>query len=82
MKYIILSIILLCLNYIYSAYSLSVSKDYAKKVQELKKEKERSLILKAELEKHINYKTAKDYAESAGFSPVDWGRVKLVKASK
>lgn len=82
MKYLLISLLLLVLNYLYSAYSIDVSREYAKKVSELKREKERSLILKAEVEKHINYKTAKSYAESEGFSPVDWSRVKLVKSSQ
>ncbi len=79
MKYIMLSALLLLVNLLYSAYSINLSKTYAKKVSELKREKERSLILKAQTEEHINYKTAKEYAQSAGFRPIDWSKVKVVK---
>ncbi|MCS6998961.1 MAG: hypothetical protein N2648_01040 [Aquificaceae bacterium] len=82
MRYLLLSLLLLGINYLYSAYSIDVSKEYARKVSELKKEKERSLILKAELERHVNYRTAKVYAESAGFGPIDWSRVRLVKVAR
>lgn len=71
MRYLWLSLILLGVNFLYSAYSIDLSKDYAKKVSELKKEKERSLKLKAEVEELVNYKTVKSYAESAGFEPID-----------
>ncbi|MDW8066522.1 MAG: hypothetical protein RMI50_02465 [Aquificaceae bacterium] len=79
MRYLVLCLFLLGINFMYSAYSIKVSKDYAKKVSELKREKERSLILKAEIEKHVNYRTAKNYAEASGFGPVNWSRVKIVK---
>ncbi|WPM31572.1 hypothetical protein IAE16_07035 [Hydrogenobacter sp. T-2] len=81
MKYLILASLLLMFNLLYSSYSLNVARDYAKKVSELKREKERSLTLKAEIEKHINYKTVKSYAESSGLSPIDWSRIKVVKSS-
>ncbi len=81
MRYLLLTSFFLLLNFLYSAYSLHVAKDYAKKVSEMKREKERSLVLKANIEKHINYKTVKSYVESGGFSPVDWDRVKVVKAT-
>ncbi|MEN3027852.1 MAG: hypothetical protein ABDH29_01185 [Aquificaceae bacterium] len=82
MRYLLLSLLLLAINYLYSAYSIDVSKEYTRKVSELKRERERSLILKAELEKHVNYRTAKVYAESSGFGPIDWSRVRLVKLSR
>ncbi len=81
MKYLLATSLLFLLNLLYSAYSVDVAKEYTKKVSELKRERERSLILKAEIEKYINYKTAKSYAEASGFSPVDWNRVKVVKTS-
>jgi|GEM_PF-765203 len=81
MRYLLLAFLLLLFNLLYSAYSLNVARDYAKKVSELKKEKERSLTLKAEIEKHINYKTVKSYAESSGLSTIDWSRIKVVKDS-
>lgn len=82
MKYLILCVLLLGINCIYSAYTIKVSREYANNVSELKREKERSLTLKAELEKYVNYRTAKVYAESSGFSPIDWSKVKVVKASR
>ncbi len=81
MKYLIWAFLLLLFNLLYSSYSLNVARDYAKKVSELKREKERSLTLKAEIEKHINYKTVKSYAKSSGLSPIDWSRIKVVKSS-
>ncbi len=81
MKYLLLASLLLLFNLLYSAYSLNVARNYAKKVSELKKEKEKSLTLKAEIEKYVNYKTVKNYAESSGFSPIDWSKVKVVKTS-
>lgn len=81
MKYFFASFLLLLLNFLYSAYSLNVAKEYAKKVSELKRERERGILLKAEIEKHVNYKTVKNYAESAGFRPVDWSKVKVVKSA-
>ncbi|MFN3471504.1 MAG: hypothetical protein ACK4LT_01535 [Aquificaceae bacterium] len=82
MKYLWLSLALLGINLLYSAYSIDLSKDYAKKVSELKREKEKSLRLKAEIEELVNYKTVKGYAESAGFEPIDWSKVKIVKNPK
>lgn len=82
MRYMFATFLLLLLNFLYSAHSIDVARDYARKVSELKKEKEKSLTLKVEIEKHVNYRTAKTYAESAGFSPVDWNRVKVVKSSQ
>lgn len=81
MKYLFFSLALLALNLLYSAYSISVSRDYARKVSELKREKEKSLMLRVEVDRHVNYRTAKGYARSAGFSPVDWNRVRVVKLS-
>ncbi|MFN7065911.1 MAG: hypothetical protein ACK4OF_07175 [Aquificaceae bacterium] len=80
MKYILLSLLLLVLNLLYSAYSINLSKSYARKVSELKRERERSLLLKAEIERYVNYKTVKEYAHSTGFTPIDWSRVKVVKS--
>lgn len=79
MKYLIASALLLLLNLLYSAYSLNVAKDYARKVYELKKEKEKALTIKAQIESYVNYATVKRYAESVGLVPVDWSRVKVVK---
>ncbi len=79
MKYIFFSSLLLLLNLLYSAYSLSVSKNYTEKLRELKREKEKILLLKVEIEKHVNYKTVKDYAKVTGFNPIDWSKVKVVK---
>ncbi|MEJ5339670.1 MAG: hypothetical protein ACK42C_06000 [Aquificaceae bacterium] len=81
MKYFLAASLLLLLNFLYSAYSIDVARDYARKVSELKREKEKSLTIKAEIEKYVNYRTVKSYAESAGFSPVDWNRVKVVRSS-
>lgn len=79
MKYILLSALLLLANLLYSAYSINLSKNYAEKVRELKREKERYLTLKAQIEQQINYKTVKEYVQSAGFKPVDWSKIKVVK---
>ncbi|MCY0866082.1 MAG: hypothetical protein AB1353_04055 [Aquificota bacterium] len=81
MRYLWLSLMFLGINLLYSAYTIDLSKDYAKKVAELKREKEKSLKLKAQIEELINYKTAKSYAESIGFEPIDWSKVKIVKSS-
>lgn len=81
MRYLWLSLMFLGVNLLYSAYTIDLSKDYAKKVSELKREKERSLKLKAEIEALVNYKTAKSYAESTGFEPIDWSKVRIVKSS-
>lgn len=81
MKYLLFAVLLLLINYLYSAYSLSVSREYARKVTELKRERERGLLLQAEIERYVNYRTAKSYAESAGLGPVDWSKVKVVKFS-
>lgn len=79
MKYILLTIALLSINLLYSAYSINLSKNYAKKISQLKREKEKSLLLKVEIEKHINYRTVKDYAQLTGFNPIDWSKVRIVK---
>jgi len=40
------------------------------------------LKLKAEVEELVNYKTVKSYAESAGFEPIDWSKVRIVRSSQ
>ncbi len=81
MRYFLATFVLLLLNFIYSAYSINVAREYAKKVADLKREREKGLVLKADMESYVNYRTVKIYAESFGFSPIDWSRVKVVKSS-
>jgi hypothetical protein len=78
-RYFFLSLLLLFINLLYSSYAVKTARDYARKVSMLKKERERGLILRAEIERLINYPVVKNYAEDKGFSPVDWNRIKVVK---
>lgn len=80
MKYFVAGILLLIVNLIYSSYAIYVSKDYAKKLSQLKLEKEKNLKLKAQIEKNVNYTSVKSYVEKAGFSPVDWSQVRVIGA--
>ncbi|MEZ0361091.1 MAG: hypothetical protein ABWK04_04210 [Hydrogenobacter sp.] len=79
MRYIVISLVLVVANLLYSAYALKTSKDYAKKLAQLRAQMERQLKLRAEIEKLVNYATAKNYAKADGFIPIDWGKVKILK---
>jgi pentose-5-phosphate-3-epimerase len=82
MKYLIVSLMLLFLNLLYSAYALKTSKEYAQKLSELRSQSERYLKLKAEIDGKVNYSTAKDYAKDDAFVPVDWSRISILKETK
>ncbi|MGC8852937.1 MAG: hypothetical protein ACP5P0_04970 [Hydrogenobacter sp.] len=82
MRYLIVSLLLLFLNLLYSAYAIKTSKDYAKKLSELKGHLERQLRIKAEIESKINYSTAKNYAKKGAFTPVDWSRISILQNTK
>lgn len=82
MKYLMVSLILLFFNLLYSAYALKTSKEYAKKLSELRSQSERYLKLKAEIDSKINYSTAKNYARNDAFTPVDWSRISILKETK
>ena len=77
MKYILLSILLIILNLLYSAYAIKYSKEYVQKTIELKREYERNLLLRVRHASLINYNRAKKWSAERGFVPVDWGKVIL-----
>ncbi|GBC88884.1 hypothetical protein HRbin13_01016 [bacterium HR13] len=79
MKYLVVSLLLIALNLIYSAYALKTSKEYAKKLAELRNQTERQLKLRAEIDRRINYSTAKAYAREDAFIPIDWSKVRILK---
>jgi hypothetical protein len=78
MRYIVLSVFLIALNLIYSAYAIKFSREYVQKTMELKKESERNLLLKVKYAKLINYTKAKKWSVEKGFVPVDWEKVGFV----
>ncbi|WP_448587763.1 hypothetical protein [Thermocrinis sp.] len=78
MRYILLSIILLVLNFLYSAYSLKIARDYVNKTMELKRESEERLLLKVRYSKAISYPEAKRWTHERGFVPVNWEKVNLI----
>jgi len=78
MKYIVLSVFLIALNLIYSAYAIKFSREYVQKTMELKKEYERNLLLKVRYANLINYTKAKKWSIERGFVPVDWEKVGFV----
>ncbi len=80
MKYFVGFITLMLANLLYSSYTIKVSKDYTKKVSMLKQEKEKNMKLKALIEKEVNYKTAKEYTNKAGYITVDWSKVRVVRS--
>jgi hypothetical protein len=78
MGYIVLSVFLIALNLLYSAYAIKFSKEYVQKTMELKKESERNLLLKVKYANLINYTKAKKWSVEKGFVPVDWKKVGFV----
>jgi hypothetical protein len=78
MRYIVLSVFLIALNLLYSAYAIKFSKEYVQKTTELKKESERNLLLKVKYANLINYTKAKKWSVERGFVPVDWEKVGFV----
>ena len=78
MKYLALSLFLIVLNLLYSSWSIHIFKEYAKSFKSYKRETEKNLKLKAQIEGMVNYTSAKDYANSKGFTPIDWNKVTLV----
>ncbi|RMH80195.1 MAG: hypothetical protein D6674_04970 [Acidobacteria bacterium] len=80
MRYLVAGIFLLIVNLIYSSYAIHVSKDYAKKLSQLKQEKDKHLKIKAQIEKSVNYTSVKSYVEKTGFNPIDWSQVRVIRA--
>ena len=78
MKYIALSLFLIVLNFLYSSWSIHTFKEYAKSFKSYRREVEKNLKLIAQIEGMVNYTSAKDYANSKGFTPIDWNKVTLV----
>ncbi len=79
MRYFLISVLLLVINLMYASYAIKVSKEYTKKLSELRLQKERELKSNAEIEERINYSVAKEYARRNGFVPIDWRRVRIVE---
>jgi len=78
MRYIVLSVFLIALNLLYSAFAIKFSREYVQKTMELKKESERNLLLKVKYANLINYTKAKKWSVEKGFVPIDWGKVGFV----
>jgi len=78
MRYIVLSVFLIALNLLYSAFAIKFSREYVQKTTELKKESERNLLLKVKYANLINYTKAKKWSVENGFVPVDWEKVGFV----
>jgi len=78
MRYIVLSVFLIALNLLYSAFAIKFSREYVQKTMELKKESERNLLLKVKYANLINYTKAKKWSVEKGFVPVDWEKVGFV----
>jgi hypothetical protein len=78
MRYMVLSVFLIALNLLYSAYAIKFSKEYVQKTMELKKESERNLLLKVKYANLINYTKAKKWSVEKGFVPVNWEKVSFV----
>jgi hypothetical protein len=78
MRYIVLSVFLIALNLLYSAYAIKFSREYVQKTTELKKGSERNLLLKVKYANLINYTKAKKWSVEKGFVPVDWEKVGFV----
>jgi hypothetical protein len=78
MRYIVLSVFLIALNLLYSAYAIKFSREYVQKTMELKKGSERNLLLKVKYANLINYTKAKKWSVEKGFVPVDWEKVGFV----
>jgi hypothetical protein len=78
MRYIVLSVFLIALNLLYSAYAIKFSREYVQKTTELKKESERNLLLRVKYANLINYTKAKKWSVEKGFVPVDWEKVGFV----
>jgi len=78
MRYIVLSVLLIAFNLLYSAYAIKFSREYVRKTMELKKESERNLLLKVRYANLINYTNAKKWSVERGFVPVDWRKVGFV----
>jgi hypothetical protein len=78
MRYMVLSVFLIALNLLYSAYAIKFSKEYVQKTMELKKGSERNLLLKVKYANLINYTKAKKWSVEKGFVPVDWEKVGFV----
>jgi hypothetical protein len=78
MRYIVLSVFLIALNLLYSAFAIKFSREYVQKTMELKKESERNLLLKVKYANLINYTKAKKWSTENGFVPVDWEKVGFV----
>jgi hypothetical protein len=78
MRYIVLSVFLIALNLLYSAYTIKFSREYVQKTMELKKESERNLLLRVKYANLINYTKAKKWSVEKGFVPVDWEKVGFV----
>ncbi|WP_029551241.1 hypothetical protein [Thermocrinis jamiesonii] len=78
MRYIVLSILLITLNFLYSAYSIRVAKEYASKLTELRKELEKNLSLRVSYSNAVNYLKAKEWTKERGFIPVSWDKVSLI----
>jgi hypothetical protein len=78
MRYIVLSVFLIALNLLYSAFAIKFSREYVQKTIELKKESERNLLLRVKYANLINYTKAKKWSVEKGFVPVDWEKVGFV----
>jgi hypothetical protein len=78
MRYIVLSVLLIALNLLYSAFAIKFSREYVQKTIELKKESERNLLLRVKYANLINYTKAKKWSVEKGFVPVDWEKVGFV----
>jgi hypothetical protein len=78
MRYIVLSVFLIALNLLYSAFAIKFSREYVQKTMELKKESERNLLLRVKYANLINYTKAKKWSVEKGFVPVDWEKVGFV----
>ncbi|MFN3813105.1 MAG: hypothetical protein ACK4SM_00585, partial [Aquificaceae bacterium] len=72
MRYFFISVLFLIVNLIYASYAIKVSKEYTKKLSELRFQKERELKLHAKIEERINYSVAKEYVKRKGFVSIDW----------
>ena len=78
MRYIVLSVFLIALNLLYSAFAIKFSREYVQKTTELKKGSERNLLLKVKYANLINYTKAKKWSVEKGFVPVNWEKVGFV----